>query len=422
MPTNDQLEPETSPHPLHYQDNVRQITALGDHRGVVAREDIYSESGAKLLAKGSAINSNRQVLLLKQKLSKPLDTVVAISDGVDSALLYRRAEELLQMPVAQGGLQGLLWGEQALAALNRFPLCTVAANKLTLAHSDWKNLFDHGLRTALLCGSLAHQVKVLPDRETLLVGAGLLHDIGMLHLDPQLANDKDYRNELDTAQLERMRAHAALSAFIVGLGGYPEDLKACVEQHHERVDGSGYPQGVGGSQFSREAQLLAVAEILIGQLERGRIERWSVTIKNLASEHFHTPLCVSALEVEHAFSGCGEAVGQCDPVALAQDLRLLQKLSLEGAQLLDSECLLSRSLKTLLADFQHTGISSAMVPDLIESEKNTDSELIEETQALMGEYVYRLRSVLQAQEFIDVASGAVAQWAEQVRQLMRSYL
>lgn len=422
MPMNDQLDPDGSPHSQHYQDNVRQITALGDHHGVVASEDIYSESGAKLLAKGSAINSNRTVLLLKQKLSKPLDAVVAVTDGVDSALLHRRAEELLQLPVAQGGMQGVPWGEQALAALDRFPLCSVAANKLTLAHCDWENLFDHGLRTALLCGVLAHQAKMLPDRETLLVGAGLLHDIGMLHLDPELANDKDYRNELNSAQFERMQAHAALSAFIVELGGYPEDLKTCVEQHHERVDGSGYPQGIGGRQFSREAQLLAMVEILIGQLERGRIERWSVTIKNLASERFNTSLCISALEVEHEFVARGDVGERCDPVALAQDLRLLQKLSLEGEQLLGAECFLSRHLQAILASFQHTGIGSELVPELIEAEETKDSELIEETRALMGEYLYRLRSVLHGQEFIETAPDAVVQWAAQVRQLMRSYL
>ncbi len=418
----EQTESGTDHQSSHYQDNVRLLTALGDVKSVVAAEDIYSASGAKLLAKGAAINSERQILLLKHKLNKPLDLMVEISEGVSSAVLREHARALLQSPVSAGGLKGLLWGDQACDALCTFPLRTVAANKLTLIHCNWPNLFTHLVRTGLLAAALAHQLRLLPEREALLAGAGLLHDIGMLHLDPELANDKNYSVGLDTAQLQRLQVHPMLGSFLLTLDGYPADLRLWVAQHHERADGSGYPRGSGVQRFSLEAEVLALAEIMISQLERGLVSRMVVTIKSFAEKQFGSQLCCAALAVVDALAVSADITPHQDRDAasrLARDLEGLQALIREGGDLLSGCPGAAQVFHRLAVDFTRTGISSPMVPELLVSIEDTC--LYDETQALTGEYLYRLRPLLHefAAEVAAVSGGQ--QWQERLQNLLQCY-
>jgi len=86
--------------------------------------------------------------------------------------------------------------------------------------------------------------------------AGLLHDIGKIQLPLNLI---DKAAPLTAEELETVRSHAVLGERMLG----PLNIGAIalvVRHHHERYDGTGYPDGLFGEEIPLEARILAVAE------------------------------------------------------------------------------------------------------------------------------------------------------------------
>jgi len=117
-------------------------------------------------------------------------------------------------------------------------------------------LRGHARAVSRLAARIAVQVGLSPTEveETRL--AGLVHDIGKLHVPETVCNKPA---QLTPEELETMRSHPAWGAKMLE----PLDVKA-IEQivlhHHERYDGKGYPEGLSGDKIPMGARILAVAE------------------------------------------------------------------------------------------------------------------------------------------------------------------
>jgi diguanylate cyclase (GGDEF)-like protein len=114
----------------------------------------------------------------------------------------------------------------------------------------------HSERVAMLACQLAEYLGWTPERVLLLEGAALVHDVGKLAV-PDTILLKPGR--LDPDEYEIVKRHAALSAEIVGDVLAPEQV-AWIRGHHERPDGTGYPDGLAGAEIPDGAQLLALAD------------------------------------------------------------------------------------------------------------------------------------------------------------------
>jgi HD-GYP domain-containing protein (c-di-GMP phosphodiesterase class II) len=62
--------------------------------------------------------------------------------------------------------------------------------------------------------------------------------------------------------MQLVRLHASAGAEIVGPIGFEDDVAVMIRQHHERLDGSGYPGGLHGGEVMAEARILAVADVV----------------------------------------------------------------------------------------------------------------------------------------------------------------
>ncbi|MDR3687396.1 MAG: HD-GYP domain-containing protein [Coriobacteriia bacterium] len=87
--------------------------------------------------------------------------------------------------------------------------------------------------------------------------AGLLHDLGKLAV-PGAVLSKPGR--LSAEEMDRIREHPSRGAEMVKRIPHLRDLADTVAQHHERIDGTGYPRGVDGSEMPIAARILAVAD------------------------------------------------------------------------------------------------------------------------------------------------------------------
>ncbi len=88
-----------------------------------------------------------------------------------------------------------------------------------------------------------------------LVEAAYLHDIGMAALPAQIYEKED---TLSPEELERIRSHPALGYQALKEASYSEEICLVALEHHEWLDGTGYPGGKTGSEISPFAQVVAV--------------------------------------------------------------------------------------------------------------------------------------------------------------------
>jgi HD-GYP domain-containing protein (c-di-GMP phosphodiesterase class II) len=89
--------------------------------------------------------------------------------------------------------------------------------------------------------------------------AALLHDLGMMFI-PHDTLEK--RGELSEAQLQEVKNHAEAEFQILKTVDLFYPVAEIVHQHHERLDGSGYPAGLKGDNILLEARILAVADVV----------------------------------------------------------------------------------------------------------------------------------------------------------------
>jgi putative nucleotidyltransferase with HDIG domain len=119
--------------------------------------------------------------------------------------------------------------------------------------------FDHhGERVASLATTLARACG-LNDAEVEMIGvAAHLHDIGKLLIRPDLLNAP---RKLTQDEQTEMQTHVTLGWAVVNEAQYPPSIQEAVRYHHERLDGSGYPDGLTGSQISDVARLVCICDV-----------------------------------------------------------------------------------------------------------------------------------------------------------------
>ena len=114
------------------------------------------------------------------------------------------------------------------------------------------------VNTAIMAGIMGIHLN-LPQRKIMqIIGAALLHDIGMLSLPPAIVNKKD---KLTNEEFEFLKMHTSKSArFVTENLLLPRELGLIVKQHHERFDGLGYPEGRKGTDIDIAARIISVAD------------------------------------------------------------------------------------------------------------------------------------------------------------------
>ncbi len=256
------MEEENDPHYL------KRVTSLGDARRVVTNQDIYSKTGIKLAAIGSRINSSFYDRLARHKLMPPLDQCMTVEDVVTVDFLLAQAKHIFADEARFAAMAELVDIESIWSAFSSINLNSPLAFKLTVARDMRPVLLDHSLRIALI--SLYLGLKCSLSERTLaeLATAALFHDLGELHIDPDILE-----NSKDLTMLERRHIYAHPMVAYVILKDFPEyhpSISTTVLQHHECLDGSGYPAGL--SDISMTAQILGMAEVVSGIANRHKLE------------------------------------------------------------------------------------------------------------------------------------------------------
>ncbi len=164
------------------------------------------------------------------------------------------------------------------------------------AKSQWTT--GHSERVTRLSVRIGQQIGISDRRLDILNRGGLLHDIGKIGI-PNAILDKPAR--LTEEEFEIMKSHPTIGARILEPIIAYADVIPVVLQHHERVDGGGYPLGISGGDLDPDARIMAVADVFDAcssdrpYREGMPLERVMGIIREGSGAHFE-PLLVEALE------------------------------------------------------------------------------------------------------------------------------
>ncbi len=117
----------------------------------------------------------------------------------------------------------------------------------------------HERRVADLCVRIAQKLGLSDDRTHGLHLAASIHDLGKIGIPAEILSKPGL---LTRTQYNLLKEHAQLGYDILKNVAFPWPIADMVVQHHERLDGSGYPQGLKADALSLESRILALADVV----------------------------------------------------------------------------------------------------------------------------------------------------------------
>ena len=117
----------------------------------------------------------------------------------------------------------------------------------------------HQKRVSQLAAAIATEMGLPDGRVTGIKLGALVHDVGKIGVPAELLTTS---RKLTAGELAIIRTHPAIGCDILSDARFPWPVMDMVKQHHERMDGSGYPAGLKGDEILLEARIIAVADVV----------------------------------------------------------------------------------------------------------------------------------------------------------------
>jgi len=117
----------------------------------------------------------------------------------------------------------------------------------------------HQVRVAKLACAIAKEMELDADRAEGIHWGAMIHDIGKIHLPAEILSKPTRLSDLEYTLI---KSHPQVGYDILRGIEFPWPVADIVHQHHERLDGSGYPQGLDDGKICLEARIVAVADVV----------------------------------------------------------------------------------------------------------------------------------------------------------------
>ena len=166
------------------------------------------------------------------------------------------------LDLAHGGasrpLVGDLTAPELVAAEEAYLGMRVRSLLVRLADRDMSTE-EHTRRVALLAARVGEELKLPAAMRRHLAMGGLLHDVGKLSVPLEILQKPGPLTDEEFAEIRRHPESGR--RLLEELGGFPETVRRLVSDHHERLDGTGYPAGLQGCDLSIETRILAACDV-----------------------------------------------------------------------------------------------------------------------------------------------------------------
>ncbi len=191
------------------------------------------------------------IAVARERSGSQFDPALVDLFCAEAPLLFDDIDSLTTWPAvidAEPALEIVLSDEELESALEAIGDFTDLKSPWTIGHS--RGVADLARAAAEIYGLSADDVKLVRL-------AGLVHDLGRLGVSNAIW---DKRGPLTAAELERVRLHPYLTERMLASSGALAPVREIAGQHHERLDGSGYPRGLSGDALTPPGRILAAAD------------------------------------------------------------------------------------------------------------------------------------------------------------------
>lgn len=244
--------------------------------GAVVSRSVRTPAGELLVPCGTRVDEGVRAVLAQWGISEVYVRPSKAAAGAGETAAHRAAQ--VPEAVAQAYAQAVASMAEAMERVRRAePVdlralgvdCGQAAlliaeepevvSYLHLLDSGHDYTFQHSIRVGVLTALLARWLGLSSTDRSEAAIAGVLHDVGKARV-PQEILDKP--GPLSPAELEAARAHSLSGHELLrpAFGTASPPARVALE-HHERVDGSGYPRGLRGSQCLLASRIVAIADV-----------------------------------------------------------------------------------------------------------------------------------------------------------------
>ncbi len=242
----------------------------------------------------------------KEKIIQSLEDSLRLEDIVTSQALSAYAHKLLdsdKSPCFNAIRDEASTRDIILRTIQSIPLLPPLAAKLTVARDQRHELYDHSIRMTLFALYIAIKAEVSEQDLQIVAAAGIFHDLGMLQVDPSLMT---HGRRLVSHERQHLYSHPITAYLMLSKHpAYHPDVSRAVYEHHERLDGSGYPRGLQGDEIGLHSQILMLAEMACTLFSGNKQEsamRLSVMLK-LNHQKLNSALCAPLLQLNKKLFG-----------------------------------------------------------------------------------------------------------------------
>lgn len=245
-----------------------KVTALVP--GMIIGKDLYHSSGRLMLNEGCLLTAElitkmeywgfTEVITEETPLSlrEQQDELVAPQIAAAHVRVVNMAEELMSSPERKEGdlllLKSMISDLDSQISLNSNVLLN-----LSFLNTQNNYLFSHATNVSVVAMIIGRELKLDKAVVKNLGLAALLHDYGMVKIDPQIY---EQTQELTPEQWGELKRHPEYGYELLAASkDFSEEILNGIRQHHERVDGSGYPWNLQGEQIGLFGRIIAVADV-----------------------------------------------------------------------------------------------------------------------------------------------------------------
>lgn len=221
-------------------------------RDTVAHKDVYNKNGVLLIAKGQKITKEIEQKLQSMHISDymmpaTLNEKIKVNDCARTLAKKINTSSRPSMEKSSKIMNDIIFGSKSdpwwvfICALSNY--------------IAW--IYTHSINVALISTIMAQKLHYSEEKQKRICLGALLHDIGKLVL-PKKVLQKP--GELNARETSIMQQHCELGYDMVAKLNLPQDCASIIIQHHERLDGSGYPNQIHTEQISAFAKIVMIAD------------------------------------------------------------------------------------------------------------------------------------------------------------------
>jgi hypothetical protein len=265
--------------PLVADAYLLRAATLASQCKIIAATDIYSAQNTLLIPQGTFISTDVAAAVYSQRLSKPLEDCLHVEPLLDSVQLeahfiaIMQQDDLLTAANEHQDIASIL--KNHINAYDNFPLLK---QKITVMALNMPELFLRTVYCSWFALMIAKEMHFSEEGCTDIFLAALAHDIGMLHLNAFVLEKKE---ELTSDDWRHIQEHVLIGALLLKqMPNMSENVIEAVYEHHERCDGTGYPEGKVESELNYAGKIVALADSIIA-IYHNRFKRQHLTWRDV---------------------------------------------------------------------------------------------------------------------------------------------